>query len=134
MSVAYVDTSAVAAIALGELGALTLDHRLRGFDRLHSSNLLEAELRAVFSREKVEFSPSLITRIDWVLPERPLTPEYSTALQAGYLKGADLWHVATALYVATDPNQVSFVTLDKQQAFVAKTLGFRIPDGTVLRT
>ena len=108
MSVAYVDTSAVAAIALGEPGAPALDRRLRGFDRLHSSNLLEAELRAVFSREMVEFSASLITRIDWVLPDRPLTPEYSTVLEAGYLKGADLWHVATALYVAIDPSQSLF--------------------------
>ncbi len=129
MSVAYVDTSAVAAVALGEPGAPALGHRLRGFDRLHSSNLLEAELRAVFSREMVEFSASLITRIDWVLPDRPLTPEYSTVLEAGYLKGADLWHVATALYVATDPSQVSFVTLDARQASVTKTLGFRIPNG-----
>ena len=130
MSVAYVDTSAIAAIALDEPGAPALDHRLRGFDRLHSSNLLEAELRAVFSREKVKFSARLITRIDWVLPDRPLTPEYSTVLEAGYLKGADLWHVATALYVATDPSQVSFVTLNARQASVTKTLGFRILNGT----
>lgn len=133
MSVAYVDTSVVAAIALGEPSALALDHRLRGFDRLHSSNLLEAELRAVFSREKLEFSASLITRIDWILPDRPLTPEYSTVLEAGYLKGADLWHVATALYVATDPNQVSFITLDGQQASVAETLGFSTLYGTKLQ-
>ena len=134
MSVAYIDTSAVAAIAFGEPDGAVLAHRLRAFGRVHSSNLLEAELRAVFSREMVDFSAPFIARIDWVLPDRPLTPEFTNVLNAGYLKGADLWHVATALYVAIDPSQVSFVTLDKQQASVAKTLGFRTLDGTVLRT
>ena len=134
MSVAYIDTSAVAAIAFGEPDGVVLAHRLRAFGRLHSSNLLEAELRAVFSREMVDFSAPFIACIDWVLPDRPLTPEFTNVLDAGYLKGADLWHVATALYVAIDPSRVSFVTLDKQQASVAKTLGFRTLDGTVLRT
>ena len=130
MSVAYIDTSAVAAIAFGEPDGAVLSNRLRAFGRLHSSNLLEAELRALFSREMVDFSAAFITCIDWVLPDRPLTPEFTNVLNAGYLKGADLWHVATALYVAVDPGQVSFVTLDKQQASVARTLGFRTLDGT----
>ena len=130
MSVAYIDTSAVAAIAFGEPDGAILAHRLRAFGRLHSSNLLEAELRAVFSREMVDFSAPFIARIDWVLPDRPLTPEFTNVLNAGYLKGADLWHVATALYVATDPRRVSFVTLDARQASVTKTLGFRILNGT----
>ena len=133
MSVAYIDTSAVAAIAFGEPGATILAHRLRGFGRLHSSNLLEAELRAAFSREMADFSAALISGIDWVLPDRPLTREFARVLTAGYLKGAELWHVATALYVATDPSQVSFVTLDEQQASVAETLGFRTLDGMELR-
>ena len=134
MNVAYIDTSAVAAIAFGEPGGAGLDHRLEAFGRLHSSNLMEAELRAVYSREMVDFSAAFIARIDWVLPDRPLTPEFTNVLNAGYLQGADLWHVATALYVAIDPSRVSFVTLDKQQASVARTLGFRTLDGTVLRT
>ena len=133
MSVAYVDTSAVAAIAFGEPSATVLAHRLRGFGRLHSSNLLEAELRAAFSREMVDFSAGPIAGIDWVLPDRPLTREFERVLTAGYLKGADLWHVATALYVATDPAQVTFVTLDGQQASVAETLGFKTLHGTKLQ-
>ncbi len=133
MSVAYVDTSAMAAIAFGEPSARNLSHRLRGFGCLHSSNLLEAELRAAFSREMADFSADFIAGIDWVLPDRPLTREFARVLNAGYLKGADLWHVATALYVATDPAQISFVTLDGQQASVAETLGFNTLHGTKLQ-
>ena len=35
-----------------------------------------------------------------MLPDRPLTHECTKALTAGYLRGADLWHVACALYLA----------------------------------
>ena len=51
MSVAYVDSSALAAIAFDEPHASALASRMDGFDRLISSNLLEAELRAAFMRE-----------------------------------------------------------------------------------
>ena len=45
MSVAYVDTSVLTAIAFDEPGAAALAGRLDEFTRLVSSNLLEAELR-----------------------------------------------------------------------------------------
>ena len=67
---------------------------------------------------------SIVSRIQWVLPDRSLAPEFATVLEAGYLRGADLWHVATALYVAPNPRDLSFVTLDSRQQSVAKTLGF----------
>ncbi len=126
MSVAYVDTSALVAIAFQDLGVSGLDVRLEGFSRLLSSNLLEAELRAVFARERYRFDASLISGIDWVLPDRPLAPELATALEAGYLRGADLWHVATALYIGREPRDISFVTLDDRQRTVAEALGFRV--------
>jgi hypothetical protein len=46
-------------------------------------------------------------------------------LDAGYLRGADCWHVATALYVSPEPSRLSFLTLDERQRDVARTLGFR---------
>ena len=46
MSVVYVDTSVLTAIAFDEPGAPALAGRLDDFTRLVSSNLLEAELRA----------------------------------------------------------------------------------------
>ena len=45
-------------------------------------------------------------------------------LNAGYLRGADLWHVATALYVTPEPGEISFITLDRRQRNVAMALGF----------
>lgn len=47
------------------------------------------------------------------------------ALKAGHLRGTDLWHVATALYLAEDPTELPFVTLDLRQRQVAANLGFR---------
>ena len=55
MSIAYVDTSALVAIAFEEPGGSQAGERLEGFSRLLSSNLLEAELRAAFARERQKF-------------------------------------------------------------------------------
>ena len=68
------------------------------------------ELRAAFAREQHEFEVDVLSRIDWILPDRPLAGEFARALEAGYLRGADLWHVATALYVAPKPAEIGFVT------------------------
>ena len=66
----------------------------------------------------------MIAGIDWILPDRALSPELATALEAGYLRGADLWHVAHALYVTPRPENLSFATLDTRQGAVAEALGF----------
>lgn len=55
MSIVYVDTSALVAIAFDEPEGAQTSERLEGFSRLLSSNLLEAELRAAFAREQQEF-------------------------------------------------------------------------------
>ena len=62
-----------------------------------------------------------------MLPDRPLAPEFSAVLEKGRLRGADLWHVATALYLFPQPPVLSFATLDDQQSIVAEALGFKIP-------
>ncbi len=121
MSVAYVDTSALAAIAFDDARGPDLARRLDGFARLVASNLLEAELRAVFARERLAFEPNLVAGVDWVLPDRPLASELATVLGSGYLRGAELWHVASALYAAGEPGLMSFVTLDERQRAVAGT-------------
>lgn len=125
MSVAYVDTSVIVAIAFGEVGAQSLAAKLAGYSRLVSSNLLEAELRSACRREGQPFPIHLLARIGWILTHRPLSPEMKTVLEAGSLRGADLWHVASALYATPEPGAIAFVTLDRQQARVAATLGFR---------
>lgn len=127
MSVAYVDTSVLAAIALGEPDAAMIAGQMAPFARLISSNLLEAELRAAFRRESVLFRERVVESIEWILPDRPLASEFEAVLEAGYLRGADLWHVATALYVSPQRTDLSFLTLDVRQGAAAKALGFQVP-------
>ena len=126
MSIVYVDTSVLTAIAFDEPGAAAHARRLDEFARLISSNLLEAELRAAFARENLLFQESAIAGIEWVLPNRTLAPEFAIVLETSYLRGADLWHVATALYVSPEPDSLSFATLDARQGAVAEALGFSV--------
>lgn len=125
MSAAYLDTSCLVAVAFGEPGHEALTAQLDRLDQLFSSNLLEAELRAVLSREGVEEGESLMDGLSWVLPDRPLTPEIEAVLDAGSVRGADAWHLACALYLSPDPGELEFLTLDRRQAAVARALGFQ---------
>jgi hypothetical protein len=127
MNLAYVDTSCLVAIAFGERAAGRLANRLRRFDRLLSSNLLEAELRSALAREGVpDGAGPLLSGLTWVHPDRPLTPEFDRVLAAGYLKGADLWHLATAVFLAPAAHGLAFLSLDRRQREVAARLGFTV--------
>ena len=95
------------------------------FTRLVSANLLEAEVRSVLHRDGRPFAPRILTDIEWVFPDRSLSPEIERALSAGYLRGAGLWHVATALYFSPLPSSLAFITLDNRQSEVAAALGFQ---------
>ncbi len=124
MSVAYVDTSCLVAIAFDEPGSAALASRLAAFEHLIASNLLEAELRSAFLREGVDPDPRFTEGIAWILPERRLTPEIDRTLAVGQVRGADLWHLACALYVAESPADIAFASLDERQRQVAALLGF----------
>lgn len=124
MKAAYVDTSCFVAIAFGERGATALARRLAAFDELLASSLLEAELRAAFAREGIAGEPHALSAITWISPDRPLRPEIVRVLETGYVRGADCWHLATALYLAPDPGELTFLTLDVRQRGVAEALGF----------
>ena len=133
MTWAYVDSSCLVAIAFKESNAAGLRKRVAGFDRLLSSNLLEAEVRAAFRREELgaatrhearKAGDDLLSWVDWVIPSRPLSQEIRAILASEYLRGPDLWHLATALYVAPNPSELPFITLDQRQAEVARALGF----------
>jgi len=90
MSVAYVDTSALVAVLFDEPEAEGLGTRLDTFSDVVSSNLLEAEIRSVMHREGHVHSRDLLVGIKWVLPERPLGPEFTRVLEAGCLRGSGL--------------------------------------------
>jgi hypothetical protein len=122
--IAYVDTSCLVSIALGERGSVALERRLSTFGEFIASNLLEAELRATLAREGVVLDPDFLADISWILPARPLGVEIERVLAAGYLRGADCWHLAAALYLADDPAEITFLTLDDKQREVAHLLGF----------
>jgi uncharacterized protein with PIN domain len=123
----YVDTSCLVAIAFDEPGASDVQRLLESRDRIFSSNLLEAELRAAFGREKVTWDPGFIARIGWVMPARRLSAEIAATLEAGYLRGADAWHVASALYLAKELGPLDFITLDDAQRVVAAKSGLVTP-------
>ncbi|HEY7676329.1 MAG TPA: PIN domain-containing protein [Candidatus Methylomirabilis sp.] len=127
MRLAYVDTSCLVAVAFGEAGAGRVEARLRRSHRLFASNLLEAELRAALAREGVDDrGESLLSGITWIYPDRPLTPEFDRILAVGYLKGADLWHLAHALFLAPAGKGLAFLTLDQRQRALAAELGFAV--------
>ena len=102
-----------------------LARRVLEFDRLVSSNLLEAELRSVVAREAAGLDPSpFFVSLTWIYPNRPLTEEFQRITPHGYLKGADLWHLACGLLVCPDAQALTFLTLDKRQQDVAARVGF----------
>ena len=124
---AYVDTSYILAIAFDEPGAAELNARFDDYANVASSNLLEAELVAAFRREGIAFERGGLDRIRWVMPERALSDELGRVFAAGYLRGADAWHVACALYMVESPAELAFLTLDTRQRDVAAKLGFPTP-------
>lgn len=126
MGVAYVDTSVLLAIAFGQHDPDALRSRLIGYTNLFSSILLEAEVRSAFVRVGRSFEMHLLSGIEWVLPERSLTEEIDVVLRAGYLRGADLLHIATALYAAKGEEGMTFLTLDRRLHDVAQAMGFQV--------
>ena len=125
MSSAFFDTSCAVSIALRERGSATIDTRLRSYAQLYASPLLEAELQSALRREDIAFDPTLLSAVQWVHPNRLLSAEIARVLQAGYVRGANCWHLATALYLAPNPAELTFLTLDMPQRRVASALGFK---------
>lgn len=132
MKAAYVDTSVLVALAFAEPQSDEVAEALRRCDRLLRSDLLEAEFRSVLTRESVARgggdleakSSAILDGIDWILPDRPLSAEMQRVCEIDYLRGADLWHLACALFVSPDASRIAFLSLDTRQATVARRLGF----------
>lgn len=125
MKLAYVDTSCLVAVTFDEPGGREIADELSAFDRLFSSNLLEAEWRAALVREQVTPGhDSPLAALTWVIPNRPLSAEIVRVLTAGQLRGADTWHLACALFLDPGARGLSIVTLDRDQRDVATALGF----------
>lgn len=123
MKLGYVDTSCLVAIAFAERGHEALARELLSFDRLFASNLAEAELCAAFAREGVEGAAGFLSALTWVFPNRPLPEEYAQVLSRGYVRGADLFHLACALFVRRELGDLLFLSVDQRQTDVARSLG-----------
>jgi len=129
LKAAFIDTSAALAVLFGEPDGEGLGRFLNSLDRLFASNLLEAEIRAAFLREGINprMASPFLSHVRWVLPDRPLTLELDALAGCGVvLRGADLWHVSCALYLAGDLRRLPFVTLDRTQAKAAEAMGFLV--------
>jgi predicted nucleic acid-binding protein len=127
LKLAYVDTSCLVAVAFGERQSASIARRLRDAERRVSSALLEAELASALRREGLDArSQHLLSWVTWVHPDRRLTTEISRVLEHGYVRGADLWHLACALFVVENTSLLTFLTLDARQQEIAAALGFHI--------
>ena len=125
-SIAYIDSSCIVAIALGETSAKATATRIQKFSALLSHPLLDAEVRSACVREGQPVPDAELEIIQWISADRGLSAEIDRVLSAGYLRGADCMHVATALFLSPDPRQLTFLTLDEKQRAVAKKIGFKV--------
>ena len=112
------------AVLLSEPGAGAIANRLADLEFACASPLLEAELLAVAAREGIDISDDMLRPLHWITPPRRLTAELRRGLSSGSLRGADAWHLATALYFFSDPANGFFLTLDSAQRTAARHLGF----------
>jgi predicted nucleic acid-binding protein len=130
VSAAYLDTSFFVAVVLGEPGSARLQRILAAYDRVLTSDLLVAEALGAAVREAVDVDllrPAL-SAVTLVLPSRSLETEMRQALDLGRLRGADLWHVACALFAAgAARHELAFLSRDTAQRAVARRLGFATP-------
>lgn len=130
MRAAYLDTSFLLAILFDEPGATALRRTLGRYGRVFSSDLLTAETLSAAARERLEVG-AVMTALDavaLVLPHRSLDREIQEVLAQGYLRGADAWHVACALFLADAArSELAFLSRDTAQRRVARGLGFRAP-------
>jgi predicted nucleic acid-binding protein len=122
--VAVLDTSIVLAIAFDEAERAAAARRLRKATALFASPLLEAEFAAACRRMNRDVDVAALAELEWLVPSGRLSAEIAQVLEAGAVRGADCWHLATALWFAPRPTDIAFLTLDKQQRDVAKALGF----------
>lgn len=125
----YLDTSAWIAWKFGQTGQekfLEIDFEK---DTVIASPLLVSEYVAFLGREKLltetRFEDEL-GFIHWIYPSDPLFQESLECVRAYAVKGADLHHLATALWFSQDSrDELYFLTCDHQQEAAAKKLGFQ---------
>jgi hypothetical protein len=125
LKAAYIDSSLLIGIRFQEFTSTKI-HGIRQLG-LFSSELLIAEVLAFGKREGIEEALlwDSLKGLSWVIPEGSIFEECKRVIQCGYVRGADLWHLACACYLSPNPGDLTFLTLDERQRDVAARLGFR---------
>ena len=125
MAVVYVDASVVVAEALAQPGRQLAAKTLRAASDVVTAALTEAELAAALVREgRPPEAEQWIDALVLLNPPRPLRREIRQVLRRGYVRGADCWHLATALWFRdTYAVDLTFLTRDERQGELALALG-----------
>jgi len=127
--VAYLDSSFLLGILFQEASWQKLQKKLEAFDYVVSTRLMEAEVRSALKREDLEQADfdGLVTGLDWIQPNDELGEPLKQIFDHGYLRGADAYHLAAALWLVGDlAKDCTFLSLDQQQSVIAKKLGFAV--------
>lgn len=130
MKAAYVDTSLLLAIVFDEPGASTLLRSLSRYEQAFSSDLLTAETLSAAARERLDVAAvtHALDTVALVLPHRSLDREVQEVLGHGYIRGADVWHLACAVFLADGArSELAFLSRDVAQRRIARRLGFNAP-------
>jgi predicted nucleic acid-binding protein len=125
VSVAYADASVFACLAFREPEAARIRRRLSRFETVVTSVLTEAELASALHREGVALPDTPLRGAQLLGAPDPLSQEIQEVIGAGYVRGADCWHLAVALNYSPD-RDLTFLTLDRAQRAVAGKLGFAV--------
>lgn len=124
----YIDSSVIISILFSEEVHSGLWANYQQATYALSSHLLEAEVYSAAVREGRTFESAQETmqRITFANIDRSLDEELQKVFSAGYSKGADALHLATALYLDPTAKNLLFLTADSNQKFIAQKLGFRV--------
>ncbi|MBN2340395.1 MAG: hypothetical protein JXX29_24300 [Deltaproteobacteria bacterium] len=126
MKVGYIDTSVLVAMAFDDAGGAFIGRSVKTFDRLYSSNLLEAEFFSAAKKENLlDQAKSFIKPVRFVYPDTNLTAYHEQVLAVDYIEGGALQHLSCALYLFPRTEDVFFLSLHPAQTALAAKLGFQ---------
>lgn len=127
MKEAYIDTSLLIGLKF-QKSDTAIVRAVRQYE-FFSSELLIAEVLSFGKRESIaqDLLWEAFKGLSWIIPDGSLSKECRRVIQVGYVRGADLWHLACACYLSPNPEELAFLTLDEQQRDLAARLGFRAP-------
>lgn len=126
MKIGYIDTSVLVAMAFDDAGGSFIGRFVSSFERLYSSNLLEAEFFSAAAKENcLKDATAFIKPIRFIYPDSNLTRFHQRVLEMGQIEGSALHHLSCALYLFQRPEDVFFLSLHPVQATLASRMGFQ---------